>query len=240
VSDVRGRAGSALGRCAVAVAVAGVLAGCGGGTSVPAARSSAATSSAFSVTGTSLSAGLLPAGAFDPRATVLDLSLDQLRQAFAATGTTGPVGRVDPPSCAVAVEGGGPDLTGVADLAAESAVGPAGTTVEALLTGPPVQDAVDRVLGAVAACPQATVTTAEGTTATITFRPVPLPRMGEDAAAMQVTTSPSGSASTSALVGVVRDGDRLLLLLSASRDGDARRFTALLQQAFATQARALD
>jgi hypothetical protein len=220
------------------------LAGCGGGTAGHAAGPSAgsAASSSGSVAGTPLSAGLLPAGAFDPRATVLDLTLDQLRRAVGTAGTTGPTGRVDPPSCAVAVEGGGPDFTGVADLAAESADGPAGTTVEALLTGAPVQEAVDRVLGAVAACPQATVTTAEGTTATITFRSVPLPPMGDGAAAMEVTTSASGSPSTSALIGVVRDRGRLLLLLSAGRDGaaqDERAFTALLRQAFATQARAL-
>ena len=217
------------------MAGAALLAGCGGG-----ASRSAAASSSGAPTGSPLSAGLLPADAFDPRATLLDLTLGQLRQAVAAAGPAGPAGGVEPPSCAVAVEGGGPDFTDVADLAAEGAAGPTGTTVEALLTGAPVQGAVDRVAGAVAACPQATVTTAGGTTVTITFRSLPLPPMGDDAAAMQVTTSTSGSARTSAVIGVVRDRDRLLLLTATGTDGAAPDFTALLQKAFAVQARALD
>jgi hypothetical protein len=42
---------------------------------------------------------------------------------------------------------------------------------------------------------------------------------------------------------VVRDGDRLVLLLAGGGDGGARataRFTALLTQAYRAQARALD
>ena len=242
MADVRRRAGASLRRFAAAVAVAGLLAGCGGGTSTP----PAARSSSGSVTGTPLSTGLLPAGAFGPKATVLNLTLDQLRSATASAGTTSSGGQVDPPSCAVAVQGGAPDFTGVADLAAQSAVGPDGSTVEALLTGAPVQGAVDRVLGAVAACPKGTVTTPDGATTTITFRSVSLPPMGDDAAAMQVTTSVSGAGGarpSPALVGVERDRDRLLLLLAAGAQGaapDEARFTALLQQAYRTQARALD
>jgi hypothetical protein len=224
-----------------------VLAGCSGGTAGGAAGSGSAASSSGSVTGTPLSAGLLPADAFGPGATVVGLTLDQLRGATASAGTTSSGGQVDPPSCAVAVQGGSPDFTGVADLAAQSAVGPDGSIVEALLTGAPVRGAVDRVLGAVAACPRATVTSPGGTTSTITFRSVPVPSMGDDAAAMQVTTSASGPGAAAqpapALVGVVRDRDRLLLLLAAGADGaapDEARFTALLQQAYRTQARALD
>jgi hypothetical protein len=244
VPDVRGRGGSLHRRFAAGVACAALLAGCGATSRHTAgAETRSAAASSGSVTGSPLSAGLLPDGAFDPRATVLDLTLDQLRQAVTGAGTTGPAGRVDPPSCAVAVQGGGPDLTGVADLAAESAAGPAGTTVEALFTGAPVRGAVDRVSGAVAACPRATVTTAGGATVSITFRSVALPRMGDDAAAMRVTTESTGPGAAQALIGVVRDRDRLLLLLSAGRDGaaqDQRAFTALLAKAFATQARALD
>jgi hypothetical protein len=247
VADVRRRAGASLRRRAVAIAAVGLLAGSGGGSS-PAALSSpgAARSPSGSVTGTPLSAGLLPADAFGPHATVLNLTLDQLRRATASAGATSSGGRVDPPSCAVAVQGGSPDFTGVADLAAQSAVGPDGSTVEALLTGAPVQEAVDRVLGAVAACPQATVTAPDGTTSTITFRSVTVPPMGDDAAAMAVTTSVSGPGAAQpspALVGVVRDHDRLLLLLAAGAQGaapDEARFTALLQQAYRAQARALD
>lgn len=249
MADVRRRAGASLRRRAVAIAAVGLLAGCGGGSSSPAARSSpgAARSPSGSVPGTPLSAGLLPADAFGPHATVLNLTLDQLRRATASAGTASSGGRVDPPSCAVAVQGGSPDFTGVADLAAQSAVGPDGSTVEALLTGAPVQGAVDRVLGAVAACPQATVTAPDGTTSTITFRSVTVPPMGDDAAAMAVTTSVSGPGAAAqpspALVGVVRDHDRLLLLLAAGAQGaapDEARFTALLQQAYRAQARALD
>jgi hypothetical protein len=197
------------------------------------------------VTGSPLAAGLLPPEAFDPRATVVNLTLDQLRRSAGAVGAGSGGMRVDPPSCAVAVQGGAPDFADVADLAAESAVGPDGSAVEALLTGAPVAGAVDRVLGAVAACPRATVTTPQGATTAITFRPVPVPSMGDGAAAMQVTTTsaaPGGAARTSpALIGVVRDRDRLLLLLAGGSDAaDAARFAALLQTAYATQARALD
>ena len=248
MADVRRWAGGPLRRLAAAVALAGLLAGCSGGTSggATASGSRSAASSSGSVTGTPLSAGLLPADAFGPHATVLNLTLDQLRRATASAGTASSGGQVDPPSCAVAVQGGSPDFTGVADLAAQSATGPDGSTVEALLTGAPVPGAVDRVLGAVAACPRATVTTPDGTTSTLTFRSVPVPPMGDDAAAMEVTTSASGPGAAQpspALVGVVRDRDRLLLLLSAGAGGaapDEARFTALLQQAYRTQARALD
>jgi hypothetical protein len=227
------------------VAAAGVLAGCSGGTSGGAAGSGSAESSAGPVTGTPLSAGLLPADAFGAGATVVGLTLDQLRRATVSAGTTSSGGQVDPPSCAVAVQGGSPDFTGVADLAAQSAVGPEGSIVEALLTGAPVQGAVDRVLGAVAACPRATVTSPGGTISTVTFRSVPVPSMGDDAAAMEVATSGPGAGAqpAPALVGVVRDRDRLLLLLAAGADGaapDEARFTTLLQQAYRTQARALD
>ena len=234
-----------------AVAAVGLVAGCAGGGSgggKAAGSSPAASSSSGSVTGSQLTKGLLPADAFGTDATVVGLTLEQLKQSTATLGSGSTAGmQVDPPSCAAAVQGTSPNLDQVDDLAAQSATGPSGATVEALMTGSPVKGAAEKLRGNAAACPQATVTTPSSGTVTLTFRSIPLKAMGSDAAAVQLTTTltkPDGSTlSVPALLGAVEDHHRLLLLITAGTGGaapDQGAFTALLEKAYSTQASALD
>jgi hypothetical protein len=238
------------------LASAALLAGCasggsGNGGSAAASSSSsssAAASSSGSVTGSKLTKGLLPADAFGAQATVIGLTLAQLKQSTTTLGAASTAGiQVDPPSCAAAVQGTSPNYDQVEDLAAQSAVSTSGATVEALMTGGSAKGAAEKLRGAAAACPQATITTQQSGAATITFVTVPLKKVGDDAAALQMTTSltkPDGTqASVPALIGAIEDHDRLLLLITAGTNGaapDPAAFTALLEKAYTTQATALD
>lgn len=236
---------------AAALATAGLVAGCGAsgsGGGKTAASSAAASSSSGSVTGSTLTKGLLPADAFGADATVVGLTLEQLKQSTTSLGGGRAAGiQVDPPSCAAAVQGTSPNFDQVDDLAAQSATGASGATVEALMTGAPAKGAAEKLRGSAAACPQATVTTPSSGTVTLTFQSIPLQKMGDDAAAVQLTTTlskPDGSkVSVPALLGAVEDHHRLLLLITAGAGGaapDQGAFTALLEKAYSTQASALD
>ena len=243
------RPGAVLAVVATAVLVAGCAGnGSGGGKAAASSSSPAASSSAGSVTGSKLTRGLLPADAFGADATVIGLTLEQLKQSTSSLGggSTGGV-QVDPPSCAAAVQGTAPNYDQVSDLAAQSATGPSGATVEALMTGGPVKGAAEKLRGSAAACPQATVTTPSSGTVTLTFQSIPVKTMGDDAAAVELTTTltkPDGSKlSVPALLGAVEDHHRLLLLITAGTGGaspDQAAFTALLDKAYTTQAAALD
>jgi hypothetical protein len=238
------------------LAAAGLLAGCASGqggsaaasssTTTSAAASSAASSSG-SVSGSKLTKGLLPADAFGTQATVIGLTLEQLRQSTSTLAAGSMAGiQVEPPSCAAAVQGTSPDYDKVDDLAAQSAVGASGATVEALMTGGPAKGAAEKLRGATAACPQATLTLPQAGQATITFTTLPIKDLGDDAAAVQMTTAvtkPDGTkASVPALIGAVEDHDRLLLLITAGTNGaapDPAAFTALLEKAYSTEHAAL-
>ena len=239
-----------LAGAASAALLAGCAAGGNGGTaasSTSASSSSASASSSGSVSGSKLTKGLLPADAFGTQATVIGLTLEQLRQSTSTLGAGATAGlQVDPPSCAAAVQGTAPSFDKVDDLAAQSAVGTAGATVEALMTGGPAKGAAEKLRGAAAACPQATLTLPQAGQATIAFTTVQIKDMGDDAAALQMTTSltkPDGTkASVPALIGAVEDHSRLLLLITAGTNGvapDQAAFTALLEKAYATQHAAL-
>jgi hypothetical protein len=237
------------------LATAGLLAGCAGsgsghGGSAAASSTtstSAAASSSGSVSGSKLTKGLLPADAFGTQATVIGLTLEQLRQSTSTLGAPSTAGiQVEPPSCAAAVQGTSPDYDKVDDLAAQSAVSTAGATVEALMTGGPAKGAAEKLRGATAACPQATLTLPQAGQATITFTTLPIKELGDDAAAVQMTTAvtkPDGTkASVPALIGAVEDHDRLLLLITAGTNGtapDPAAFTALLEKAYSTEHAAL-
>jgi hypothetical protein len=235
-----------------ALATAGLVTGCAGGSSgggtAAAGSPSAASSSSGSVTGSTLTKGLLPADAFGPDATVVGLTLEQLKQSTAGLGSGSAAGiQVEPPSCAAAVQGTSPDYDKVDDLAAQSATSSGAATVEALMTGAPVKGAAEKLRGSAAACPQATVTTPTSGTVTLTFQTLPVGTMGDDAAAVRLTTTltkPDGSTlSVPALLGAVEDHHRLLLLITAGTGGaapDQAAFTALLEKAYRTQASALD
>ena len=86
---------------------------------------------------------------------------------------------------------------------------------------------------------------------TVTFEQLPVPDLGDGAAALRFTTVvalPDGTqVSVPALLGAVEDGDRVVVLTSFAADPaaagvplDVAAFTSLLEQAYETQADALD
>jgi hypothetical protein len=230
----------------VAAALAGVLsaAGCAGDSSDE--REASPTSSAEATGAADLAEGLLPAEAFGPDATVVPITPEQLqRGAGLAPGTTDL--QITPPECAPAVQGTQPDLDAFDDIAAQSATVGTSTTVEVLLRGGPTGGSLDQIDRAVETCPRARITSPQFGTADITFEAVPVDEHGDGAAALRFTTvvpQPDGTQVTvPALVGVVQDGDRLVMLLNLSPDGtppDPEAFTDLLEQAYEAQAEGLD
>lgn len=238
-------------RALVAV-TAGVvlLAGCGGSGTDSAADSSApATSSAAETSAPDLASGLLTAESFDPAATVVAVSLEQLRAGAGLAGM-GEDLTVTPETCAPAVQGTQPDLDAFDDVVGLSATSPAGVTVEILLRGGPTANAVDLLAAAVQACPEAQISSPEIGTATVTFEEVPVPDLGDGAIALRFTTVVAAADGTEvtvpALVGAFQDGDRLGILTSLTdpRTPDApapdpAAFAALLGEAYDVQADAL-
>jgi hypothetical protein len=233
------------------LAAAGVLllTGCGGGTTTDeSAGSSAPTpSSAAETSAPDLASGLLPAEAFPDDATVVAVSLEQLR-AGAGLSAMGKDFTVTPEECAPAVQGTQPDLDAFEDVTGLSATTPTGATVEILLRGGPTTGAVDLLSAAAERCPQAQISSPEIGTATVTFEEVPVPDLGDGAVALRFTTvvtAPDGTRTTvPALIGVFEDGDRLGLLTSlpVQQSGpapDPAAFAHLLAQAFEVQADAL-
>jgi hypothetical protein len=248
------RAGAGV--CAVACAV--LLAGCGGGgsgddagasdrSSSPAATSPAATSPAAE-----LSSGLLRAESFGPEATVVAVSVDQLR-AGAGLASMGQDLTITPEACAAAVRAIQPSVDEYDDVAGVSATSPTGVTVEVLLRGGPTEGVADLMAGAAARCPEAQVGSPRLGTATVTFEDLPVPELGAGAAGLRYTTSvtqPDGTATTTQiLLGAVEDGDRLVVLTAlpvragaaagAAAGADPAAFAELLQQAYEVQAEAL-
>lgn len=237
----------------VLLAAAGVvlLAGCGGGNGpVEAADSSApTTTSAAETSAPDLASGLLTAESFPDDATVVAVSLEQLR-AGAGLGALGKDFTVTPPECAPAVQGAQPDLEAFEDVTGLSATSPAGVTVEVLLRGGPTTGAVDVLGTAVERCPEAQISSPQIGTATVTFEELPVPDLGDGAIALRFTTAvtlPDGTqTSVPALIGVFEDGDRLGLLTSLTDPTtpgapapDPAAFTDLLEQAYQVQADAL-
>jgi hypothetical protein len=226
------------------VAATALVAGCGaqGGSGGAAAAPSSTASSSPAEPG--LAEGLLPASAFGSDATVTGFTLEQLRQMAAGRlGTLQDV-QVEPAACATVLRGVAAAVAGVQDLAGQSATTQDQVTVEALATG--TTDAVATLRSALAACPQAEVTAPQGS-GTLTAEPVDVSSMGDQAVAVQLTATviPPGrdAVSVPALLGLVRDQDRVLLLATATRGGaapDEAQFTSLLQKAYSTQQDALD
>ncbi|SDG31676.1 hypothetical protein [Klenkia brasiliensis] len=235
------------------LAAALAVAGCSStveGTASPAPTTGSPSSSAPSSSdpapggGDDLTAGLLPEDAFGAGAVVAPVSQSDL-EAGAALGADLEGATITPESCAQAIAESQPsvaDLTGVAAQTATS-----GTTVVAQLlsTGTP-GDPVAELAGAATACPQATITSPQIGTATITLSALQVPPLGDGAAGLAYTTTvtaPDGSQiAVPALYAVVVDGDRLLSMISTSIGGsvDQAAFTALVQQAYEYQAEQLD
>ena len=230
-----------------------LLAGCSGSEEEDApapAASSSAEETAEEPAVSDLAAGLLPAEAFGPDATVVSVSPEQLSQgagiAAAAEGA-----EIQPEECRAAVEGTQPDLEDFADVAAQSASLGASTTVQMLVRGGPLEDVVVQLEQAAERCPQAQITLPGVGQAALTFENLPVDDLGDGAAVVRsavVVAGPDGTqTSIPTLVGAVEDGDRLLLLLTIVADpsqpggsADPAAFTALLAQAYETQADALD
>jgi hypothetical protein len=227
-----------------------LLAGCAGAGGEEAAGTSSATSSAATeTTPPDFASGLLTAEAFPDDATVVAVSLEQLR-AGAGLGAMGKDLAVTPEECAPAVQGTQPDLDAFDDVTGLSATSPAGVTVEVLMRGGPTTGAVDLLTAAVERCPEAQISSPEIGTATVTFEPIPLPELGDGAVALRFTTAvtaPDGTRTTvPALVGAFEDGDRLGVLTSltdprtpGAPPPDAAAFATLLEQAYQVQADAL-
>jgi hypothetical protein len=227
------------------------LVACGGGGGSFADRqaaSSAPESSSAASTSPSapLADGLLPAEAFGDQATVVPLSREQLQQSAGLAPAAKDL-KVSPPECAAAVQGTQPDVDAFDDIAAQSATAGGVITVEMLLSGGPTAGSLDAIGQAVSRCPSAQISSTQFGTATVTFEAVPVDDLGDGTAALRFTTTltqPDGARiSVPALVGVVRDGNRVVTLVTLSQTGaapDTAAFTSLLNQAYEAQAEALD
>jgi hypothetical protein len=226
-----------------------VLTGCASGADVREAASTAAPSpSAEAAAATSaapdLAAGLLPAEAFGPGARVVPVSGEQLsRGALAGMGSPADL-EVTPGSCTAALQALPVHQPPAAeDLAAQVAVQGTTYTAELLAVAGPAAELVGRVPGLVAQCPQVTVSSPEHGSATVDLATFDVPDVGDAAVGVSVevvVTEPGGARrEASGLVGLVRDGDRVVTLATGDREGaelDRAVFTALLEQAYDTQA----
>lgn len=232
-----------------------VLTGCGGddADAEPRADSDAkaAEASEKEEAEVDLASGLLPAEAFGPDAVVAAVSPEELEQGAGLAASLGDV-QVTPEACGAAVQGTQPDLADFDDIAAVSAQEGTRAVVEMLVRGGPTEGTVDQLAGAAERCPEAQISSPEIGQATVRFEDLPVADLGDGAAAVRYTTVvalPDGSQlSVPALLGAVEDGDRLIVLTSLAVDPtgaevpplDADAFVALLEQAYETQAAALD
>ena len=221
---------------AVLVAGAALLSACGDQPGSAAAPVSAAAATESATVGTDeLAEALLPATAFGDDATVLGLSLEQLGQLPDLAGL--PAGAsIEPALCGTAltmitkVAGSGDDLP---TLVAEGAFTDDARTLEVLADGPALDGLelpVDQLLDT---CPTVTVTAPDGTATTVALAALDVPALGDAAAGLQVTVT-GPEATRSALVGVVCQGSRAVLVVQSGAAGaapDAAAFGTLLTRA---------
>jgi hypothetical protein len=240
---------------AVGAAAVVLLTGCSSGEFREAAGSStsASSSSASSAAETSapdLASGLLPPDAFGPGASVRAVPPDQLKQGAGFAASAGADLQITPEACHAAVQDTQPRLDEFDDIAAQAATVGQTATVEMLTRGGPTKNAVTQLAEAAQRCPQAQATSPKIGQARITFQNLPTPSLGDGAAVLRYTTvvsAPDGTQVTiPTLIGAVQDGNRLVMLITlpaqpGNQDAapDPAAFTALLQQAYETQADAL-
>lgn len=216
-----------------------------GSTSAPDSSSSSASAEPSDDDAEDLSAGLLPADAFGPGAVVTELTEAQLQQGASVVPDSADL-TITPESCAAAVQDSQPGVEDLDGFAAQSIESGGTSTVELLTTGGPDEDPVGTLSDVATTCPQATVSSPELGSVTLTFTALPVPALGDGSAAVAYTTTvpgPGGALLTiPAAIGLVQDGDRLLTLVSLGTTApvDPAQFAALLQQAFDHQAGALD
>jgi hypothetical protein len=200
---------------------------------------------------------LLPASAFGPEASVVAVTAEQLQQGAGLAAASVENLQVTPKDCAAAVAGTQPEFDEFDDVAAEAATLGSAVTVEVLVRGGPIEDAVDRLAAAPERCPTAQISSPEIGQAALTFEALPVDDLGDGAALLRYTTTvslPDGTqANIPALIGAVQDGDRLLIMTSldagAAAPGgaagapaappDPAAFAALLTEAYEVQADAL-
>ena len=234
------------------------VAGCGSEVEGQATAADSSSPSGTSASGSAgavedLSAGLLPADAFPAGAQVTPVAADELAAQQEQLG--GGLGggqdvTVTPESCAPAVGQVQPGLDDMDGLAAQAVTLGSAVTVQILAEGAGVAGALDDFESGVAACPEATVTSPQIGTATVTLQTLEVPDLGDGSAALTMTTSlpgPDGTPiSVPVLLGMVVDGDRLVSLTTTAdptdptATADPAAFVQLLQQAFDQQADALD
>jgi hypothetical protein len=135
---------------AAALASTVVLTACSGddgsesaATSSPASESSSAAEESPS----DLASGLLPSDAFGTGATVVALTPEQLGQAAGLAAGAGDV-ETTPEECAAAVAGTQPEFDDFDDVAAQVATIGSAATVEVLVRGGPIEDAVGQLAAA--------------------------------------------------------------------------------------------
>ncbi|SDC74072.1 hypothetical protein SAMN05660690_2364 [Geodermatophilus telluris] len=242
---------------AAGLLTAPLLAACGGEVSPSASSSSASSSSASSsessaasssaAGGSDLAPGLLPADAFGPGAQVTPVTEAQLQQGAALAGGSAAGLQVDPPECAALVQQSQPSFDEYEDVAAQVAVLGTTTTVQALVSGGPAGEALAGLGERPAGCDSVQVTPPEVGTVQIDYGPLDLPDLGDGTGGTAFTTTAVGPDGQQlvvpALVGVVQDGERAVVLVSTDTQGgtlDPTAFSALLQQAYETQAESLD
>jgi len=193
--------------------------------------------------GSDLSAGLLPQDAYGAGAVVTPVTESDVAASGTSTGLEGAT--ITPESCAAAVQKSQPSLEDLDGFAAQTATTGTTISVEVITQGAPGDPAAD-LASAVQTCPQATVTSPELGSATITFATLDVPSLGDGSAALTYTTVVTGPDGTQltipAQVGVAVDGDRAVTLVSTSIGGtlDPAAFSALLTQAFEYQSDQLD
>jgi len=195
-----------------------------------------------------LSAGLLPAEAFGAGAQVTPITAAQIAQQQSQLGGLGGLSdlTITPDSCAPAVRSVQPGLDDLDGLGAQTVIAGSAATAEILAEGAGFADSVDQLAAAPQTCPQATITAPQIGDASVTFAALAVPALGDGAAGVTMTlalTGPDGQpVSVSLLLGMARDGDRLVSLTVTDPTGatDPAAFAALLQQAFERQADELD
>lgn len=195
-----------------------------------------------------LSAGLLPADAFGAGAQITPITADQLAAQQDQLGGLGGLQdlTITPESCAPAVKQVQPGLDDMDGLAAQTATTGTAATIEILAAGAAVSGSLDSFTSGIQSCPQATISSPQIGTATVTFAPLDVPDLGDGSAALTMSISATGPDGTPItvplLLGMAIDGDRLVSLTATDPSGapDPVAFAQLFQQAYDHQAAALD